>query len=78
MQNEKDAVIEPALPQVDQFAKEMHRMAERVRTNQRTFSPEEGLQDIRIIQTIYESAHTGRWVDVDKPAQPWRGAAPQS
>jgi predicted dehydrogenase len=38
---------------------------------------EEGLQDQRIIEAIYESARTGRAIRLAAPAVPTRGPDPQ-
>jgi predicted dehydrogenase len=47
----------PTDPQADQFALEMDHMAECVRNNKTPYTPgEEGLQDHRIMEAIYQSA----------------------
>ncbi|WKB52249.1 Gfo/Idh/MocA family protein [Eleftheria terrae] len=69
--------LQPSLPEVNEFAKEMDHMAQRVRDNQRPYSSgEDGLQDQRIIEAIYESARSGRWVKLEQPSNPVRGAPP--
>ena len=71
----KDVTMEPSIEAKDQFAAEMDHMALCVLDN---FQPhtggEEGLQDQRLIEAIYESAHTGRAVKVPPPSKPTRGA----
>ncbi len=52
----------------DQFAQEMDHMAGCVRENQRPYTPgEEGLQDQRIMEAIYESAASGKPVKITTP-----------
>lgn len=70
--------LEPKISEKDQFALEMDHMALCVMKNQQPHTPgEEGLQDQRIMEAIYESARTGRSVKVQAPAQPTRGPEPQ-
>ena len=74
----KETVFEPSLPEVDQFAREMDHMAERVRANRRPYSTgEEGLQDQRVIEAVYESARSGHWVSLAPPSGPVRGDPPE-
>lgn len=64
----------PSINEQDQFALEMDHMAECVMRNQQPHTPgEEGLQDIRIIEAIYESARTNRPVALQQPPSPTRG-----
>ncbi len=71
----KDVVMEPGIENKDQFAAEMDHMALCVLDNLQPHTPgEEGLQDQRVIEAIYESARTGRAVKVAVPARPTRGA----
>ena len=71
----KDVVSEPNIESKDQFALEMDHMALCVLDNLEPHTPgEEGLQDQRLIEAIYESARTGRTVKVPPPARPTRGA----
>ena len=71
----QDVTLEPSIESKDQFALEMDHMALCVLNNTEPHTPgEEGLQDQRLIEAIYESAHTGRVVKVPPPARPTRGA----
>jgi predicted dehydrogenase len=72
----------PVLPQVaetNQFASELDHMADCVANDRQPYTPgEEGLQDQRIIEAIFESARTGKMVNlphVDK-LDAFRGPAP--
>lgn len=57
----------PSLDPKNQFALEMDHMAECVRQNKTPFTPgEEGLQDHRIMAAIYESARTGKPVQMPR------------
>lgn len=77
MVDEQEVVMEPSIEQKDQFATEMDHMALCVLNNTEPHTPgEEGLQDQRIIDAIYESARTGRAVKVPPPSQPTRGPEP--
>ena len=68
---------EPALEEKDQFAAEMDHFALCVKNNVQPHTPgEEGLQDQRITDAIYESARTGKAVKVPAPAEPTRGPDP--
>jgi predicted dehydrogenase len=59
----KEQVDEPDIREAEQFAVEMDHMAQCVRENRRPHTPgEEGMQDMRIIEAIYEAARTGRTV----------------
>ncbi len=72
-----ETTMEPMIPDKDQFALEMDHMAECVMQNKQPHTPgEEGLQDQRIIEAIYESARTGRPVKVGVPGRPVRGPEP--
>src|SRR5215469_7913926 len=52
-------------PQIDQFAAEMDDFAQCILENRPTRVPgEEGLRDVRIMLAIYESARTGRTVQI--------------
>lgn len=66
--------FQPGILEKDQFALEMDHMAVCVMRNQQPHTPgEEGLQDTKIIEAIYESARTQRAVKIDPPASPTRG-----
>ena len=68
---------EPQLEEKDQFAAEMDHFALCVQKNLKPHTPgEEGLQDQRITDAIYESARTGKAVKLSPPAGPTRGPEP--
>ena len=68
---------EPALEEKDQFAAEMDHFSLCVQKDLAPHTPgEEGLQDQRITDAIYESARTGRSVKIAPPAGPTRGPEP--
>ena len=74
VQDGHDVVSEPSIEAVDQFATEMDHMAFCVRNSQRPHTPgEEGLQDQRIIEAIYESARTGKSVSLAAHQETPRG-----
>ena len=63
----------PELEEKDQFAEEMDHFALCVQKNLKPHTPgEEGLQDQRITDAIYESARTGKAVKLSPPAGPTR------
>jgi predicted dehydrogenase len=52
-------------PQIDQFAAEMDDFAQCILDNRPTRVPgEEGLRDVKIMMAIYESARTGKTVQI--------------
>ncbi len=68
---------EPQLEEKDQFAAEMDHFALCIQKNRRPHTPgEEGLQDQRITDAIYESARTGKAVRIAPLAGPTRGPEP--
>src|SRR5579875_2627663 len=70
--------LEPTIGDKDQFALEMDHMALCVTRNQQPHTPgEEGLQDIRITEAIYESARTNRPVRLPAPPTSTRGPEPE-
>jgi predicted dehydrogenase len=70
--------FQPSINEKDQFALEMDHMALCVMRNQQPHTPgEEGLQDIKIIDAIYESAHSKRPVTLSPPPAPIRGQEPE-
>ena len=70
-----NAVVEPTLPPVNQFTREIDHMANCVLMDLVPHTPgEEGLHDQRIMDAIYESARTGRAVSVPQPVKPTRGS----
>ena len=77
LMDEHDTVMEPTIEAKDQFAAEMDHMAECVMKHQQPHTPgEEGLQDQRLMEAIYESARTGKAVKVQPPATTTRGPDP--
>jgi predicted dehydrogenase len=73
---------QPPLPQIaetDHFANEFDHIADCVLQNRQPYTPgEEGLQDMRIIEAVLESAQTGRSVKLPKhnKLDAFRGPAP--
>ncbi len=71
-------ILEPNIGAQDQFALEMDHMALCVLRNQQPHTPgEEGLQDQRLMEAIYQSARTGHSVKVPPPTSPTRGPEPE-
>lgn len=69
--------MEPSFEDKDQFALEMDHMALCVMNGTEPHTPgEEGLQDQRLVEAIYESARTGSAVKVQPPPRPARGPEP--
>ena len=69
--------FQPSISEKDQFATEMDHMALCVMRNQQPHTPgEEGLQDIKIIEAIYESARSNRPVKLSPLPVPTRGPEP--
>lgn len=67
------------LPHKNQFALELDHMADCVLTGRQPYTPgAEGVQDHKLMEAIYESARTGRPIDLDSPAGPdhFRGPPP--
>lgn len=74
---EKDTEMQPSIEEQDQFALEMDHMAQCVLDGKQPHTPgEEGLQDHRLMDAIYESARSGHSVKVSPPAVPTRGPEP--
>ncbi|SAK99216.1 oxidoreductase domain-containing protein [Caballeronia fortuita] len=74
----KSATTEVQIDPQNQFAREIDHMSTCVSDDIVPHTPgEEGLQDQRIIEAIYESARTGRAVKLAQPGAPTRGADPQ-
>jgi len=62
-----EAAVKPDAGETDQFAAEVDHMSLCVMQDKQPFTPgEEGLQDHRIIEAIYESARTGKLVKLDR------------
>ena len=73
----QDITYEPAIEEKDQFAAEMDHFALCITQNLQPHTPgEEGLQDQRITDAVYESARTGRVVKLAPPPAPTRGPDP--
>jgi len=74
---------QPPLPQIaesDQFANELDHMADCVISDRQPYTPgEEGLQDQRIIEAIFESARTTRAITLPRfdKLDPFRGPPPE-
>lgn len=69
----------PQIPQTNQFANELDHMADCVVNDREPYTPgEEGLQDQRVIEAIFESARRGKVVKLAKieKADAFRGTAP--
>jgi predicted dehydrogenase len=78
LEGEHEVTGQIKIPDKDQFALEMDHMATCVLKNQPPHTPgEEGLQDQRLVEALYESARTGRPVKVPPPPTPTRGPEPQ-
>jgi predicted dehydrogenase len=76
LDGETETISHPQIEEADQFAKELDHMADCVRNDRTPHTPgEEGLQDQRIVEAIYESARSGRPVDIAQPASPARPMA---
>ncbi len=73
-----NVLCEPSIEEKDQFALEMDHMALCVQRNLQPHTPgEEGLQDQRITDAIYEAARTGKAVRIAPPSAPTRGPDPE-
>ena len=71
----------PAIPDKDQFALEMDHFSQCVMNNQTPYMPgEEGLQDHKIMEAIYQSASESKPVELDKidKLDVFRGTPPKS
>ena len=72
-----DMVSEPSIMAKNQFAAEMDHMALCVKNDVQPHTPgEEGLQDQRVVEAIYEAARTGKVVKLAPPTGPTRGPEP--
>ncbi len=77
LEDGQELLIQPQIEEKDQFAAEMDHMALCVQRNLKPHTPgEEGLQDQRITDAIYESARTGKSVKMTLPSGPTRGPEP--
>ncbi|HSI86123.1 MAG: Gfo/Idh/MocA family protein [Candidatus Methylacidiphilales bacterium] len=71
-----DLISAVQLTPKNQFAQEMDHMAQCVQTGAQPHTPgEEGMQDMRIIEAIYNSAQNGRTIELRQPS-PTRGPEP--
>jgi predicted dehydrogenase len=71
----------PFLGEKNQFALEMDHFAKCILEDKQPYTPgEEGLQDMRIMEAIFESARTGKKVMLQKHSgkDAFRGAAPKA
>ncbi len=76
-----ERVEHPRLDSTNQFAVELDHLAECIIQNRRPFTPgEEGLQDQRLMEAIYESARTHRAIRLEPTSKldAFRGAEPAS
>ena len=79
----KDEIMEqPRLPNKNQFALEIDHFADCVMSNKQPYTPgEEGLQDHRLMEAIYEAARTGKIIELSaqiRNAKIPRGEEPKS
>ncbi|WP_461055331.1 Gfo/Idh/MocA family oxidoreductase [Spirosoma arcticum] len=68
------------IPKRNQFATEMDHFSDCVQRNKKPFTPgEEGLQDHRIMEAIYQSAQEGKSIKLPLITEldPFRGPEPQ-
>lgn len=78
VEEKQNVLLEPSIEEVDQFAREMDHMSLCVQANLQPHTPgEEGLQDQRIVEAIYESVRTGKTVKLNPPPGPTRGPDPK-
>ncbi len=77
VEDERDVVVEPSIPDKDQFALEMDHFSLSVQQGREPHTPgEEGLQDQRVVEAIYQAARSGKTVTIAQPTGPTRGPAP--
>ena len=77
LEDNQSTTMEPSISEVDQFATEIDHMSLCIQQNLQPHTPgEEGLQDQRIVEAIYESARTGKPVKLPPPTKPTRGPDP--
>lgn len=75
-----ETAVQPDMGETDQFAAEMDHMSLCVMNDKQPYTPgEEGLQDHRIIEAIYESARTGKRIELDRVERldAFRGTSPE-
>ena len=74
LQDGKETKIEPQIEEKNQFALEMDHFATCILQDKVPHTPgEEGLQDHRIMEAIYQAANTGKVVDVPPMSRATRG-----
>ena len=74
-----ETVFEPHVREADQFTREIDHMSSCIATGTPPHTGgAEGLQDMRIIASIYRAAETGRPVAIAPPSMPTRGPAPEA
>ena len=77
VEGERAVLVEPTIQEKDQFALEMDHFALCVQQNLQPHTPgEEGLQDQRVTDALYESARTGKAVRIAPPSGPPRRPGP--
>jgi predicted dehydrogenase len=77
VENGKEQASELQIEEGNQFAKELDHFVQCIRKDKEPHTPgEEGLQDQRIIEAIYESARSGRTVKLAPPGRT-RGPEPE-
>ncbi len=80
-EGEVERIERPRINAKNQFALELDHMAECVKENKQPYTPgEEGLQDQRLMEAIYEAARIGRPVKLKAANKPdaFRGAEPSA
>ncbi|GAB3943349.1 Gfo/Idh/MocA family oxidoreductase [Spirosoma harenae] len=78
-QGKEDQIIQHKISDTDQFAAELDHFAECIKDNKVPYTPgEEGLQDQKIIEAIYQSAREGRPVKLEAVSKKdaFRGSEP--
>jgi predicted dehydrogenase len=78
LEGKRDTSFTPSIEAKDQFTEETDHMAECILNDKMPHTPgEEGLQDQRIVDAIYESARTGKVVSLTPPSGSVRGPEPE-
>jgi predicted dehydrogenase len=74
LEDGQEISVQPEIEDKDQFALEMDHFAQCLITNEQPHTPgEEGLQDHRVIEAIYEAGRTGKAVEIPQPKSSTRG-----
>jgi predicted dehydrogenase len=77
LEDGKETLTEPQIEEKDQFALETDHFAECILKDREPHTGgEEGLQDHRVLEAIYEAAKTGRAVELKLPSKSTRGPEP--